>query len=480
MRKSSWSRSLVAGVAGAAALLALPSLSFAQEEVFGTILGQLTVPGSGPLTSFDISWVDPDPTSPVHNNYLVADRSHSQVVSIPLGVVNPPSFPIKNAAFPFAGNVLCPDGAANDCAGPDGVLTIFPDPEGTFEIWVGNGPTVNPLCPTHGVACSTVQVFQGFAANLIAVIPTTGSGFPGAKRADELCWAPKTAAHPGRILVANDADNPPYISFIDTDGPNRLHVVKQIAYSNATAGIEQCQFDPRSDRFLLNFPEDSTFGTNGAVHRYDPTTLNEDTPFEISNDDCHHPQGMAIDSEFNPSHVLLGCNGATTSGSLDSVIILGDDGDIFRHLSNQGAADEVWFEPMSHHFFLAEGRCSADCGSAGSGGNVSPPSNKQGLQTLGIFDSAATNPAGNDPLFDGQNVFIAFQGSTTRNAHSVAAWSGALGTLGNFTIAFMPIPATGGATGGAAPYSSTVCGPIATTGCIGMLAVTPIPGSPEF
>jgi hypothetical protein len=233
----------------------------------------------------------------------------------------------------------------------------------------------------------------------------------------------------------------------------------------------------------LNLPEDSDHGTQGAVHRFNPFTLNEVLPaFVIDAAECHHPQGMAIDSDnFDPSHVLLACNGAVTTGPnaghLNSVIIFGDDGDTFRVLVDQGSADEAWFEPVSRHFFIAEGRCSADCGSATN--NVSPASNKQGIQTLGIIDSTTLDI--NDPFFGGQNVFLAFQGSTTRNTHSVAAWSGALGALGNFTIAFVPIPASGGASPAtAAPFSSTMCGAFATTGCIGMVAVSPIPGGPEF
>jgi hypothetical protein len=191
---------------------------------------------------------------------------------------------------------------------------------------------------------------------------------------------------------------------------------------------------------------------------------------------------MAIDSIFKPSHVLLGCNGATTGGTLDSLIVTisGNNASIVRHLTNQGRADEVWFEPISRHFFLAEGRCSSNCGSAAN--NVNPPSNGQGLQSLGIIDSTVTDPS--DPFFNGQNVFVAFQGSTTRSAHSVAAWSGTLQGLNpaqDFTIAFVPVPATGGASPAtAAPFSSTLCASFATSGCIGMIAVSPMITGPEM
>jgi hypothetical protein len=478
-------KSLLAGfAAGVAALLAVPSLSSAQEEVFQSTLGELLVKGNNPLTSFDISWVDPNLGGSGLPFYFLGDRSNAQVDSIPIGV-NPPSFFIKNAAFPFSGTAVCPDtGSTTDCAGPNGVLSLV-GPDDQFEIWVGDGPTANAFCPAGFSPCSTVKVFQNFTANLLAVIPTAvNSTFPGKKRADELCFAkavPGAGGHPGTILVANDADETPYISFIATDGPNRMKILKQIPFANAAAGIEQCQFDPHSGLFLLNLPEDSDHGTLGAVHRFDPVTLNEVLPpFVIPDVWCHHPQGMAIDAANNPSHVLLGCNGASSDGHLNSVIITGDDGDLVAVLTDQGAADEVWWEPGSHHFFLAEGRCSADCG---PGAAMPPPlGDKQGLQTLGIIDSPIADGALNDPFFGGQNVFVAFQGNTTRNAHSVAAWSGALGGLGNFVIAFVPVPATGGAPAGSgtAGYSSTLCNQFSAQGCIAMISVSPIPGPAEF
>src|SRR5215469_8630749 len=119
MRKSL----LASFAAGVAALLAVPSLSSA-DEVFQASIGSLVVKGN-PLVSFDISWVDPNPASPVHNQYLLADRSNAQIDSIPLGVVSPPSFFIKSPApFNFAGGAVCADGNTTDCQGPNGVLTF--------------------------------------------------------------------------------------------------------------------------------------------------------------------------------------------------------------------------------------------------------------------------------------------------------------------------------------------------------------------
>jgi hypothetical protein len=173
---------------------------------------------------------------------------------------------------------------------------------------------------------------------------------------------------------------------------------------------------------------------------------------------------MAIDPNVFPSNILLGCNGASPDGSLNSLII-NALGAPLRKLVNEGGADQVWFEPVSRHFFIAEGGCTSNCGP-----------NKQGIEQLGIFDDLGKIPS--DPSSaGGQDVFLGFQGSTTRRAHSVAAWSGTLGNLGDFTIAFVPVPAFGGTP---LPFESPLCGPFLAQGCIGMLVVSPIPTGPEL
>jgi hypothetical protein len=49
-------------------------------------------------------------------------------------------------------------------------------------------------------------------------------------------------------------------------------------------------------------------------------TLNQTVVFPIDPADCVHPQGMAVDATINPSSVLLGCNGASPNGTLNSLI----------------------------------------------------------------------------------------------------------------------------------------------------------------
>jgi len=435
--------SLLAGLA-AAALLAAPNLAVAQSDPTGpqtfVALGFVTVPGS-PLTSFDISWVDTD-----LNIYLLADRSNASIDVVPLQV-NPPVFKITpTAPNAFAGNVTtCP--IANACNGPNGILTLK-NPNGSVkELWVGDGPTPNPVCAT---TCSTVKVFNA-APTLTHIIPTGGSF-----RADELCFVPPgtypntgTLAH-GLVQIANDSDSPPYINFIPTDGPGAYTVVNQIQFPTATNGIEQCQFDPNTGFIYLNIPEVSGPGNDtvpGEVVVIDPVTQTVVLTWSVPIADCAGPQGMAIGPAAT-GNILLGCNAPTIpSGVNNSVTISATGGGVTGTLLGQGGSDEVWFEPVSNNYFLANG-------------SLLP------AQQLGITD-ALTNA-------QVQNIFVGFTGGTTRRSHSVAAWSGSPLGLGNsITAAILPVSATGGTP--LPPFSSTLCGGAAAQGCLAFFGAIPIP-----
>src|SRR5450759_2034313 len=116
MRKS-YSRNAFHGVLAGAALLATTSLASADETY--QAFGHVTVSGS-PLVSFDISWVDP--TIP---DYFLADRNNKSVDVIPI-MPFPPVFQIiPTGVNAFAGTALCSfGGTANDCVGPNGVITF--------------------------------------------------------------------------------------------------------------------------------------------------------------------------------------------------------------------------------------------------------------------------------------------------------------------------------------------------------------------
>jgi hypothetical protein len=456
-------KSLLAGLA-AATLLAAPSLAVAQEpdhgETFGS-LGWVTIPGA-PLVSFDISWVDQLETAgaPGLNMYFLADRSNASIDLFHIQV-NPQPLKLTVAApNQFAGNVpTCP--VANACNGPNGVMTLLNPGSGAKELWAGDGPTMTPgigtpVCPT---SCSTVKVFD--SNGTLTHVISTGGVF----RADELCFvkpgfypAVGTVAH-GIVAVANDADSPPYMTFIATDGPSAYQRIgAPFLIPTASNGVEQCQFDPRIGLIYLNIPDIGGAGddqTDGAVFIFDPAF----TPplflaaFDIPVALCAGPQGMAI-GPVGTGDILLGCNAPTVppgppSGVPISVVISNSFGCCVAALVGQGGSDEVWFDPLAKHYFLANG---------GSNPTNSP------TQTLGITD--ATSNA------QDQNIFLAFTGGTTRRTHSTASWSGA-GLGSTVTAAFVPIPPVGGTP--TPPFNSTVCGSSALQGCIGVFGTVPIP-----
>jgi hypothetical protein len=412
----------VAYLAVAAALLGVPSLASADETF--VVKNTVAIPASpgntaGTLLSFDISWVDP-----WLHAYFLADRSNTSI-----DVIDTKSKTVTHQFMPgfrgFTGN--------NDNSGPNGVLTI--NNNGRIEVWSGDGPSA--ACNTNtgvitpsacsGTGGSTVKVINYATGALIANIPTGGLW-----RADEMCYDPVDHL----VQVANDAEadtapNVPYVSFIKTEGPNAYKVVKQIKFPEATNGIEQCQWSPRTGLIYLNLPEVNGSGgdtTDGNVAVINPQHMDVIDRYKIPVDECAGPQGMAI----GPGRqILLGCNAASAPpGSGQNAAIIDElTGKITHLLTGLGGDDEVWFNPGDGHYFLA-------------GGSFLP--NEQ----LGVVDSRGDNPD--------LTVLIGNAGGTTRRAHSVAADL-------NLNQAYVPIPATGGGTPG---FTSTICGTLAAKGCV--------------
>jgi len=350
----------------AAALLALPAAALA--DPFFTLKTTVTVPGNA-LTSFDISWVDPE----LHA-YLLSDRSNKAV-----DVINTFTKAATNlAAGKFAGVVSaephysCPP---NSCNGPNGVLSFFNRASGKHEVWAGDGPTINCLgrqtLATATTACSTVKVIDFDTGAILHTIPTAGQF-----RADELCY--DAADH--LIQIANDSEVPfPYISYIPTEGPNAYKVVKQIQFDGggaghgppATNGIEQCKWNPRDGLIYLNIPEVNGDGNDvapGWTVLIDPKTMQIVNHFVIPLDQCAGPQGMAIGpfpeillgcNAKGPPPLPAGCDPTSTctggSGAQNTVVIDERNGNVIKTLAGQGGNDEVWFNPGNGLYFLAEG-----------------------------------------------------------------------------------------------------------------------------
>ena len=438
-------RSLLLGAAVAASF-ATPNLASA-DEVF-QLFGHVRIDGA-PLTSFDISWVNSDLSA-----YFLADRSHAAVDII--GILPGNSLGlgsgqvvllVPQGANAFTGNAACPasivGAGANDCKGPNGILTLTNTVAGK-TLWAGNGN-------------STVEVFD--AANLNVPIATINTG--GKRRADEMCWDPDDNI----LMVANDAEvdamgHPaPFVTFIGTDNPNAYQVIGRITFDGsqgtpkpsknvATNGIEQCQYDHHRNKFFVNIPEVNGNGVDdaaGEVAVINPKLMVVEGEHSVDLRKCAGPQGMAY-TPFN--EVLLGCNAQTltdqtpNSGDRNSVVVetasiaeeSNADAEIVCTLDKLGGADEVWFNPADDHFFLALSSATPN-------------------QLLGVVDARSCNP---DPGDFSETVVTAV--GNARTNHSVAA---------DFSTGFVGLPVAAGPIAG---YSSDLCGGDAVNGCVAVLA----------
>jgi hypothetical protein len=219
------------------------------------------------------------------------------------------------------------------------------------------------------------------------VIPTNG-----VKRADELCF--DSVDH--LVLIANDADTPPYVSFISTD---TYSVVGKISVPEATNGIEQCQWSEDSGLFYLNIPEVNGSGNDtadGNVYVISPTTMTVVDKFDIPTSKCAGPQGMAIGPVKD---ILLGCNAkgppvvnGVGTGPQNSVIINQNNGTVIAVLDNLGGADQVWFNPGDGHYFLAD-----SSNAAGKLLGVVDASSHQADQTVSVMSTANPHSVAADP-----------------------------------------------------------------------------------
>jgi hypothetical protein len=427
----------------------VPNLASA-DETFG-FAGAVGISGAA-LTSFDISWVD---TS--MQLYFLADRNNKSIDVVPIDAT-PTLFKIvPTGSRAFAGSPAafpnCTPAGGNDCVGPNGVITYFNTATNERELAVGNGPTKNPACIDGQPFCSTLMVFAGSDAHLVAQVNTGG-----AARADELCFDPKDHL----ILIANDADTPPFVSFISTDTGKK---VNEIFFPEASNGIEQCQWSGAQQAFFLNIPEANGAGDDsspGEVVKISATGVILAT-FPVDITQCAGPQGMAIGPD---PQILLGCVAPTSVGSgtlngpQNSVIIDATTGLITTVLDNQGGADEVWFDPGSNQYFIAQGRHvpTEQLGivDAGPPPEVDLQAVPQGTQHP-AFPTSTGNPVNQ------QAIFVGFVGTNPgRGSHSTAAFSGSISGV-NATVAFLPVAANGGT-----PVATTslLCNPSFTFGCV--------------
>jgi DNA-binding beta-propeller fold protein YncE len=317
----------------------------------------LPMPPNTFLTSFDISWIDPD-----SQRYYLADRSNAAIE-----IVNAQDHTFIGQITGFVG---VRPGAGT--SGPNGVVVL---PK-LNQLWAGDGD-------------STVKVVDLTSGTILDTINTRGTN-----RADELAYDPED----GLILVANDAETPPFVTLISTQDGHAI--VGQIPFDATTVpdgslagttGLEQPVWEPITERFYQAVPATTAY-PGGAIAVIDPRAMAVEQVFDV---EACNPHGLALGPDF---HLLLGCSGSDIPNGtpLQSLILDAIHGTLVATLPQIGGSDEVWFNPRDQHYYLAANNWTA---TGLKGGALLP--------ALGIVDADTNTWLENVP--------------TIMGAHSVAA-----------------------------------------------------------
>lgn len=232
-------------------LFALCSIAFAQQgqPIAGyKLLKTIAIPGG--LRGNDISWVDS-----ASARYYLADRGDA--------TVSPPVLPRLDVFDTEGGQFLT---SITLGSASNGVVSI----PRSHEVWVGLND-------------STIAVINT-DTNLSTHIISTG----GKARADEVAYDP--ADH--LILIANDRDTPPFISFISSQ---TYSVVKTLNYDGvsapkSTGGIEQPVWDGPAQKFYLAIPSTAA-NANGEIDEIDPQSMSVTRIFPTT---CTGPAGLVL------------------------------------------------------------------------------------------------------------------------------------------------------------------------------------------
>ncbi len=410
-------------VAAAPVLLLGAASAWAQgatQETAGPVRLLFTVPvpvastnATNGMYGFDISFVDQ-----TNHHYYLGDRSNAAVddVDANTGVF------VKQitASPPFAGVKLNAAGTAvnNNISGPNGVAT---DGSGTC-LFAGDGPS---------------RVVS-FALPSGAQVSDLNTG--GVNRADEMAFDPQD-----RILaVANNADDPPFVTLINVGTNCTLTRGSQIVFIYVTNGIEQPIWDPGTQRFYVSVPSVSGTtaapGPTGAIYRLNPKTGLADAEFLVP---VCGPAGLSL----GPNETfLIGCN--TVYDEIGNVwtptdyytaspvqIIMATNG-AYTFVPGVGSSDEVWYNSGDNHWYTGSSNTPySPHPIKGTTGALS--TTDQGAGLLGVIDGSSQYLDQIVPTFNVPGVSPLLgpaPGHPSGTSHSVAA-----NAANNWV--FVPMPA---------------------------------------
>jgi hypothetical protein len=343
MRKVKLLSCLLPAVAIPLLLLTVPTPA-ASDEQFQFIKG-IDV---GAITSFDISFDDA--------NIQTLTQSHRDTPNCGTNPATDGGIDVIDTSTNTRIKTLCGFHGTVAEHGPNGNIIVDQK-----EVWAGDG-----LSPGEKSTLKAIDIATGNT-----VVMNTG----GAGRSDELCEA---VGHE-IVLVANDRAADQFVTFWDTESHDMLGKISFLGGATpdpnaagiaAAGGIEQCKFDPRTNRFLVAIPQPSSpAGVTGVV-----AVITAEKPFKVvdmfkilPSSGCDQgPHGLAL----GPNHqVLLGCG----SPSAASLIVDDRNGNPIFSLPGVNS-DEVWYNPSDNHYFLVP------TNAAGTAGTLAPVDARSGAE----------------------------------------------------------------------------------------------------
>jgi hypothetical protein len=364
----------IVAVTGSGAALAGPCTGAGAPTTTDTqCLTAVQIPGKA-LRSFDISWVDPD-----RAEYYLADRSNAAI-----DVIDTENNTFKRQLGGFVGIKLNGSGGVNNnISGPDGVTT-----HGRW-LYAGDGD-------------STLKVFDLNAPTATALKQTISTG--GTTRVDEMALT----ADGRQLLVANNAEDPPFGTLFKANGDAAVSAVSKITKitvdptivpPGAGLSIEQPAWDPKTERFYVSIPviRDNPTGCiftgpiatitcdgglmiidpeapTAVVGAFDPAT----NTGVLKLNKCG-PNGATLGPHDN---LLLGCTPQNNPNDVDTLVINAKTKN-FAHVAKITGSDEVWFNSGDDRYYTGSSR---DCGTSGTCPN---PPNFPGFAVLGVIDGTS-------------------------------------------------------------------------------------------
>jgi hypothetical protein len=375
--------STVAPVVIGAASLAATSPALAQCTGPGTMtatgatpqtkcLTAIQIPGN-PLTSFDISFVNPD-----RKEYYLADRSNSGI-----DIINTQPLGFLRTIGGFVGVVLNKAGTAvdNNHSGPDGVTS-----HGRW-LYAGDGDST----------LKVIDLSPSSSNNPIKQTISTG----GTTRVDEMALTTDGTL----LLAANNAEDPPFATLFNANGDNntsnvskiiKITVDPTIIVPNFGQSIEQPAWDPTTQRFYTSIPwiANNPPGCN-ANSNIGPVTcdggLLVTDPNALTSPQCLLTPGVCQQGAFDPTtntgvvplhvcgpngatvgpndNLLLGCTPGNNANNTTTLVINATTKN-YAHIANITGSDEVWFNEGDDRYYLGASKMTKPAGSTLGNGAV--------------------------------------------------------------------------------------------------------------